>query len=43
MQVRAAVSYYAEYPDEVGQRIRRNVEEADAAEERWRGEQNALA
>lgn len=43
IQVRAAVRYYADYPDEIDGRIRRNVEEADAAEERWRREQNALA
>jgi uncharacterized protein (DUF433 family) len=42
-QVRATVRYYAEYRDEVDERIRRNVEEADAAEEQWRREQNALA
>ena len=42
-QVRAAVRYYAEYPDEIDERIRRSVEEADADEERWRREQNALA
>ena len=42
-QVRTAVRYYAEYRDEIDERIRRNVEEADAAEEQWRREQNALA
>lgn len=42
-QVRAAVQYYAEYREEVEERIRRNVEEADAAEEQWHREQNALA
>ena len=42
-QVRAAVGYYAEHRDEVDERIRRDVEEADAAEEQWRREQNALA
>jgi uncharacterized protein (DUF433 family) len=42
-QVRAAVSYYSEYPDEIDERIRRNVEEADAAEAAWRREQSALA
>jgi len=41
--VRAAVGYYAEYPEEIDERVRRNVEEADAAEERWRREQQALA
>lgn len=41
-QVRAAVRYYAGYPDEIDERIRRNVEEADIAEEQWRREQNAL-
>jgi uncharacterized protein (DUF433 family) len=42
-QVRAAVRYYAEYRDEIDERVRRNIEEADAAEEQWRSEQNALA
>ena len=42
-QVRAAVAYYAEYRAEIDERIARNLEEADAAEERWRREQNALA
>lgn len=41
-QVRFAVGYYAEYPDEIDERIRLNIEEADAGEERWRREQNAL-
>lgn len=42
-QVRAAVGYYAEYGGEIDERIRRNVEDADAAEQRWRREQDALA
>ena len=42
-QVRAAVRYYAEYSQEVDERIARNVEEADAAEAQWRREQHALA
>jgi hypothetical protein len=42
-QVRTAVRYYSEYPDDIDERIRRNVEEADAAEAAWRREQNALA
>lgn len=42
-QVQAAVRYYADYRGEVEDRISRNVEEADAAEERWQREQNALA
>jgi hypothetical protein len=42
-QVRSAVRYYAEYRDEIDERMARNVEEADAAEELWRREQNALA
>ncbi len=42
-QVRSAIRYYAEYQDEIDERIARNVEEADAAEELWRREQNALA
>lgn len=43
IQVRAAVRYYAEYSAEVDERIRRHLAEADAAEKRWRREQNALA
>jgi hypothetical protein len=42
-QVRVAVRYYAEYREEIDERIARNVEEADAAEAQWRREQNALA
>lgn len=42
-QVRAAVRYYAEYSQEVDDRIARNVEEADVAEAQWRREQHALA
>lgn len=42
-QVRTAVAYYAEYPDQIDEWVRRNIEEADADEERWRREQNALA
>jgi len=42
-QVRAAVGYYAEFGAEIDERIRRNVEEADAAEQQWRREQDALA
>lgn len=34
-QVRDAVGYYSDYPAEIDERIRRNVEEADAAERRW--------
>jgi hypothetical protein len=43
LQVRTGVRYYSEYPEEIDERIRRNVEEADAAEEAWRREQAALA
>lgn len=39
----SAIRYYAEYQGEIDERIARNVEEADAAEELWRREQNALA
>lgn len=42
-QVRAAVGYYAEYKEEIDEPIRRNIEEADAAEQQWRREQAALA
>jgi hypothetical protein len=43
MQVRAAARYYGEYREEIDERIRRHVEEADAAEEQWRRERDALA
>jgi hypothetical protein len=39
-QVRDAVSYYSEYPDEIDHRIRRNHDEADALEQSWRREQS---
>jgi hypothetical protein len=42
-QVRIAVRYYAAYPDEIDERIKRNIEEADAAEAAWKREQAALA
>ncbi len=35
-QVRDAVGYYHEYPDDTDDRIRRNQDDADAAEQRWR-------
>ena len=37
--IRAAVRYYAECPDEIDDRIRRNRELADRAEAQWRREQ----
>lgn len=43
LQIRTAVRYYGAYPEEIDERIRRNVEEADAAEAVWRREQAALA
>lgn len=42
-QIRIAVRYYAAYPDEIDERIRRNIQEADAAEAAWQREQAALA
>ena len=42
-QVRVAVRYYSEYGAEIDELVRHNLEEADAAEDRWRREQNALA
>lgn len=35
-QVRDAIGYYSEYPDEVDERIRVNEQDADEAERRWR-------
>jgi len=43
LQVRTGVRYYSDFPQEIDERIRRNVEEADAAEAAWRREQAALA
>ena len=43
LQVRSAVRYYGAYPEEIDERVRRNVEEAEAAEAAWRREQAALA
>ena len=43
LQVRTAVRYYSDYSAEVDERVRRNLEEADAAEAAWRREQAALA
>jgi hypothetical protein len=43
LQVRTAVRYYGAYPEEIDERLRRNLEEADAAEAAWRREQAALA
>ena len=43
LQVRSAVRYYGAYPEEIDERIARNVEDADAAEAAWRREQAALA
>lgn len=43
LQVRTAVRYYGAYPNEIDERTKRNVAEADAAEAAWRREQAALA
>ncbi len=43
LQVRTGVRYYSDYPEEIDERIKRNVDEADAAEAAWRREQAALA
>ena len=42
-QVRTAIRYYAEYRGEIDDRIRRNVDGADAAEQQWLRERSALA
>lgn len=42
-QVRVALRYYGAYPEEIDERIKRNVEDADGAEAAWRREQAALA
>lgn len=41
-QVRAAIRYYADFPEEVDDRLRRHLEEADADEQAWRREQDVL-
>ncbi len=41
--IRAALRYYAVFPEEIDQRIERNVEEADVAETAWLREQAALS
>lgn len=42
-QVQKALRYYGAYPDEIDERVRRNLDEADAAEAAWEREQAALA
>lgn len=42
-QVRAAVRYYAAFPEDIDERIARTVDGADEAEAAWRREQTALA
>ena len=41
-QVRAAVSYYTEFPDEIDAWVRTNHEEADRLRSRWEREQASL-
>ncbi|MYD65265.1 MAG: hypothetical protein F4X26_04675 [Chloroflexi bacterium] len=41
-QLRAAIRYYLEYPDEVDDWIRRNDEEADRAKAEWLRKQQLL-
>ncbi len=41
-EVRIAMRYYSEFPDEIDERIRRNLDEAEAAEAAWRREQAVL-
>lgn len=41
-QVRASVTYYAEFPDEIDQWIQRNREEADRLHTQWEREQASL-
>ncbi len=43
LQVRTALRYYSAYPEEIDERVKRNLEEADVAEAAWRREQAALA
>ncbi|MGH2798843.1 MAG: hypothetical protein ACRDM0_14480 [Thermoleophilaceae bacterium] len=41
--VQTAVRYYTAYPDTIDELVRRNLEEADAAEAAWEREQAALS
>lgn len=41
-EVHTAVAYFADYPDEIEDWIRRNRDEADAEEDAWRRRRNAL-
>lgn len=41
-EIRTAVRYFSEFPDEIEERIRSNLETADAAEAAWRREQATL-
>lgn len=41
-QVRAAISYYAEFPDEIDHWVQRNREEADRLYAQWGREQASL-
>lgn len=41
-QVRTAVRYYSEFPQEIDERIRRNQDESAAAEAAWKRERAAL-
>lgn len=42
-QIRIALGYWAEYPEEIDEEIRAANEAAAAAEDRWRRENNLLA
>lgn len=42
-QVEAALAYYAEFTDEIDDRIEANRSAAEEAEERWRRQRDALA
>ena len=42
-QIRAAVSYYAAFPEEIDERVGRNVDGADAAATAWLREHAALS
>ena len=41
-QIRTALEYYGQYPDEIEKLIRHNEEEAERAEAGWRRQQSAL-
>lgn len=42
-QVQTALAYYGDYPEEIDERVNRNLAEAEEAEAAWRRQQAALS